>query len=146
MFRHKKHRIKRAIGLVFAIATIGAIVGCKHAPPEAKIEKISEKIASKLDFTEEQKALLAKITDDLKKDFAEERSLHQKNFGEIDQLLAADTLNTARIKELYLERQARMNSKLDVYLEKIAALHKSLTAKQKEEIKEKMDKFKDHWE
>lgn len=102
---------------------------------------ISEKIASKLDFNDQQKALLADITNELKKDFADEKALRNAKQEEFKSMLLADELDRAKIKNLIKERQARIDSKVDKYLDKVAALHKTLTPEQKKEILEKVEKF-----
>lgn len=137
------HRRKwpRILGFLFAIGSIGVLAtGCNRSPEE-KMTAISEKIADKLDFNDQQKVLLGDITNELKKDFAEEKSLRLAKKEEFKNMLLADDLDKARIKGLIKERQARMDSKIDKYLDKVAALHKTLTPEQKKEILEKAEKF-----
>lgn len=122
------------------------MMGCHHRSPEEKIEYISSKIASKLDFNEQQKGILKEITEEFKKDFAEEKLLRKSKLADMQALLLSDTLDTIKVKALIKERQARMDQKVDKYIDKVASLHKTLTAEQKKEIIEKVQHFQDHFE
>lgn len=122
------------------------MAGCHHRSPEARIEYMSDKIASKLDFTQEQKAKLNAITADLKKDVAEEKARRQAMRGEVEQLILADTLDQKKVKSLIKAHHERMDAKVDVYLSKVADLHQSLKPEQKKELIEWMDKFHRHWD
>ncbi len=140
-------RTVKAVAVVFAIGALGAASGgCRGRSPEARVDHIADKIASKLDFTNEQKALLTKITDDLKKDFADERARKKALLPEMEQMLLADSLDQKRVKELIKARHDRMNSKVDGYLAKVADLHKALKPEQKKELVEYLQKFQRHWD
>lgn len=145
MRHHNKRKWPRVLGVLFAIGSVGFLSGC-HKTPEEKITAISEKIADKLDFNTQQKALLSDITSELKKDFAEEKALRKSMKDDFKNMILADDLDKAKIKEHIKDRQARMNSKVDKYLDKVAALHKSLTPEQKKELIDKIEKFQHRWE
>jgi Spy/CpxP family protein refolding chaperone len=144
-----KHSFKskwpKALGIILTVGGLSLLSGC-HKSPEERITKISEKIADKLDFTDQQKVLLGDITTELKKDFAEEKAYKQSMQGDFKAMLLAPDLDKAKIKEAIKARQARMDSKVDKYLDKVAALHKTLSSEQKAEIIEKLEKFQNHWD
>jgi Spy/CpxP family protein refolding chaperone len=135
----------KALGIILTVGGLSLLAGC-HKSPEERITKISEKIADKLDFNEQQKVLLSDITTELKKDFAEEKAYKQSMQGEFKSMLLATDLDKAKIKETIKARQSRMDSKMDKYLDKVAALHKTLTPEQKNEILEKLEKLQNHWD
>jgi hypothetical protein len=64
-----KHSFKskwpKALGIILTVGGLSLLSGC-HKSPEERITKISEKIADKLDFTDQQKVLLGDITTELK--------------------------------------------------------------------------------
>ena len=134
-------RFKKLFGLVAAIATIGFLGACHHHSAEDRIGFIGDKIASKLDFNDQQKTLLSDITQELKKDFSEEKNIRLSLKSEVENMIQSDQLDKERIKTLIKEKQERMNAKIDKYLEKISALHKTLNKEQKQEIIEKIEKF-----
>ena len=86
------------------------------------------------------------ITDEIKKDFSEEKKNRLAVREEIKKQILAPDLDQEKVKTLIKERQLRMNSKVDKYVEKVAALHKTLTTEQKKEILETMDKMSRHFE
>jgi Spy/CpxP family protein refolding chaperone len=144
-----KHSFKskwpKALGIILTVGGLSLLAGC-HKSPEERITKISEKIADKLDFNDQQKVLLSDITTELKKDFAEEKAYKQSMQGDFKAMLLAPDLDKAKIKDLINARHTRMDAKIDKYLDKVAALHKTLTAEQKNEIIEKLEKLQSHWD
>ncbi|WII70847.1 Spy/CpxP family protein refolding chaperone [Bdellovibrio sp. 22V] len=144
---HSHHHRKwpKVLGILLAIGSVGFLSGC-HKSPEERISAISEKIADKLDFNEQQKALLGDITSEMKKDFAEEKNVRKGMKDTVKGLILADDLDKSRIKELIKARQARFDAKVDKYLDKVAALHKTLTPEQKKEMIDKIEKFHARWE
>ncbi|KHD89204.1 MAG: hypothetical protein OM95_05160 [Bdellovibrio sp. ArHS] len=140
-----KRKWPRVLGVALAFAGLGLMTGC-HRSPEERINAVSEKIADKFDFNEQQKVLLKDITNELKKDFAEEKATRQSLYGDLKAMLLADELDKGKIKEVLQARQARMDARVDKYLDKVAVLHKSLTAEQKKELVEKIEKFHKKWE
>ena len=143
---HHTHKPRKVFAMLLAMIGLGGLAACHRHSAEERISKVSEKIASKLDFDENQKVLLAQITNEIKTDFAEEKVKRQAAKPEFEQLLLAETLDKDKVKKMIKERHERMNTKIDKYLDKVAALHKTLTPKQKNEIIEKMNKFSEHWE
>ncbi|NUN04613.1 MAG: Spy/CpxP family protein refolding chaperone [Bdellovibrio sp.] len=142
---HAKRKWTRALGILFAIGAVGTLAGC-HKNPEKRIAAISEKIAAKLDFNEQQKALLNDITADIKKDFAEEKNRRQTMKDDFKSMILADNLDKAKVKELIHARRVRMEEKTDKYLDRVAALHKTLSPEQKKELIDKVEKFHKKWE
>lgn len=134
------------IGMILAAGGIALASGCRHHTPEQRVAYVSEKIASKLDFNDQQKALLKDITDEVAKDMKEARERKKASAEEIKSMISGDVLNKTRVKELMKERQAFIDSKMDKYIDKVAALHATLTAEQKKEILEKIEKFQNHWD
>ncbi|KYG68339.1 hypothetical protein AZI87_03540 [Bdellovibrio bacteriovorus] len=140
-----KRKWPRVLGVVLAVAGVGLMTGC-HRSPEERINAVSEKIADKFDFNEQQKALLNDIAADVKKDFAEEKAVRQSLYGDFKTMLLSEELDKAKIKEVIKQRQARMDARTDKYIDKVSALHKSLTPEQKKELVEKIEKFHKKWE
>lgn len=141
----KHNRFAKATAMVAVLVAGGLMTGCKRSPDE-KIEKIGSKISSYLDFSEQQDQILKEITAELKTDFATERSYRKSMASEVETLLMAENLDTSRVKQIIEERNARMNQKVDKYLTKVAALHKTLTPEQKKEILEKLQKLQKYME
>ena len=129
--------------LVAVLAGSGVMMGC-HKSPEERVEKISSRIASKLDFNEQQKALLKEITDELKQDVTQNQQLRRSRFSEIESIVMSTDIDQTKIKEFAKGHQNHMEAMTDKYIPKIAALHKTLSPEQKTKIVEKMQYFQQH--
>ncbi len=145
MFFSKQTRLRKTTALVAVLVAGGLLTSCNRSPEE-KIEKFSDKISSYLDFTENQDRILKEIASEAKKDYAAEREFRETIASEMEALLMAENLDTSRVKQIIEERSTRMNQKVDKYLTKVAALHKTLTPEQKKEILEKFKKLQKHME
>ncbi len=138
-------RTKRITAL-FAILIGGlGLAGCKPNSPEARIDKISERIADKLDFTNQQKDLMKDITNQIKADIADEKSHKLALKDEVQKMILEPELDQTKVRELIKARQERMNAKMDKYLGKVAALHRTLNQEQRSEIIKKMDKLSERF-
>jgi outer membrane murein-binding lipoprotein Lpp len=140
------HRSTKRITALFAVLIGGlGISGCKPSSPEARIDHVSERIANKLDFTNQQKDLMKEITNEIKADFADEKSHKLAMKDEVQKMILAPELDRTKVRALIMARQERMNSKVDKYLEKVAALHRTLNQEQRNEIIEKMDELSERF-
>lgn len=107
---------------------------------------MSSRIAKKLDFNDQQKSLVKEITDEMKKDFVDEKKYRESLKVEIQKLIEAPELDQVRVKTLIKEKQARMDGRVDKYVGKVSELHRTLTDEQKKEILEKLEKFSERFE
>ena len=143
MWKHTR-RGHRIFALLLAAVGTGSLVAC-HRSPEERVEHVGNKIASKLDFSEQQRGLLKEIVEEIKIDLREMRAKREGKFNEFESLLMANTLDKEKVKAHIQEQQAYRDSKVDKYLDKVAALHATLTPEQKREMLDKIQKFKKHW-
>ncbi len=143
MFR-RNHKLKK-FAILVAIASIGGIMTACHHSPEKRIDHMSAKIASKLDFNDEQKRLLKEITEDMKTEFNQMKSDRKAKLSDIKSLISASDLDQVHVKKMMEERQSKMNQLFDKYFVKVAALHKTLTNQQKQELIETLEKFESRW-
>lgn len=138
---HRIHRKKRFFAIAMALISIGALSACHGKGPEARIDHVASKVASKLDFTNDQKNLLQDITAELKKDMQSEKEVRLSMKSEFRSWISSNDLDKAKVKETIKTKMDRMEGRVDKYLDKVAALHKTLNAEQKEELIAFLDKF-----
>tara|TARA_B110001454_G_scaffold28073_1_gene27477 strand:+ start:80173 stop:80610 length:438 start_codon:yes stop_codon:yes gene_type:complete len=139
--RFKKRRI---VGIAIALIGMGALTACHSRSPEAKIDHVASRVASKLDFTAEQKVLLDDIANEIKKDIQSEKEVRQSMKSEFRSWILSSELDKTKVKETIKSKMDRMENRVDKYLDKVAALHKTLNAEQKEELLGFLDKFGPH--
>ncbi|GEM_PF-1579274 len=132
---------RRMAGIAIALIGIGALSACHSRTPEARIDHVASKVASKLDFTAEQKVLLDDIAAEIKKDFQSEKEVRLSMRNEFKSWIASSELDKAKVKETIKSKMDRMEGRVDKYLDKVATLHKTLNAEQKEELIGFLDKF-----
>lgn len=144
MFHHSK-KMRRLIAVFAVIGAAGIFAGCKHSPEE-RVDKISARVASHLDMNDAQKALLNDLTTEIKKDLREAKDDRQQKRKDFVSIILADDLDETKVKEMINDRQSKMDEKVQKYLPKIKALHKTLTADQKKQIVEFSEKMNRHWE
>lgn len=140
MFGRRLNR-KRMVGIAIALIGMGALTACHSRSPEARVDHVASKVASKLDFTPEQKILLDDIANEIKKDMQSEKDVRMSMKNEFRSWIASSELDKAKVKETIKSKMDRMESRVDKYLDKVAALHKTLNAEQKEELLSFLDKF-----
>lgn len=140
MFGRSRNK-KRFMAVAIALIGIGALSACHSRTPEARVDHVASKVASKLDFTAEQKTLLDDIANELKKDMADEKQNRLSMKEEVRSWIAGSELDKSKVKGAIKSKMERIDSKVDKYLDKVAALHKTLNAEQKQELLAFMDKF-----
>ncbi len=137
----RRFKQRRMIGITIALIGMGALTACHSHSPEAKIDHVASRVASKLDFSPEQKVLLDEIASEIKKDIQTEKEVRLSMRNEFRSWISASELDKTKVKETIKSKMDRMESRVDKYLDKVAALHKTLNAEQKEELLGFFDKF-----
>lgn len=137
----RRFKKRRMIGIAIALIGMGALTACHSNSPEARVDHVASKVASKLDFTPQQKVLLDDIASEIKKDIQSEKDVRLSMRNEFRSWISASELDKTKVKETIKSKMDRMESRVDKYLDKVAALHKTLNAEQKEELLGFLDKF-----
>ena len=135
---------KKTIASLAIVSTLVIFLsGCFANSPEERAGWITDRIAYKLDLTDEQKVKLDAVKDEIMKN---RETMHQdrlQHLPQVKELVTADTLDTLAIKELIQAKVNRVKSLSDPVLEKLVAFHASLTPEQKQKIADFLEKNKD---
>lgn len=129
------------LGIAVALIGMGALTACHSRTPEARVDHVASRVASKLDFTNEQKALLDDITTEIKKDMQAEKDVRLSMKNEFRSWINSSELDKTKVRDTIKAKVDRFEGRVDKYLDKVAALHKTLNAEQKEELLAFLDKF-----
>ncbi len=122
-----------------ALFLIGGVAACKHGRhpggfDEFDLAAATDRIASRLDLTESQKADLERIAGEIaekaKAMHADRESLHK----EIADLVRQDAIDRADIDRLVDEKMEKMVTMVDFTAERLIAFHSTLTPEQREKI------------
>lgn len=133
---------KRWLG--FFVLLIGSLTlgGCFHGKPHHKHgDMMFEYVAWKLDLTEQQQVLLDDIRNEMKEIRKEHKAQRQQDKATIIGLIQADTLDTTAALSMLQQKQAIMNQYAPQVLQKVAALHATLTPEQKQTIIERINEM-----
>jgi periplasmic protein CpxP/Spy len=117
--------------LLICVAFLG---GCHHPSPERMVDRVTEKLKSKLDLNAAQQEQLDGIKEDLTKKMAEMKKNSASKKEEFLSLLQSDTIDQARLKTMVNERKARMDEFASLMIDKLVKFHSTLSPEQKERL------------
>ena len=137
-----KKRWVMFLSLLTATLVLG---GCFHGKNHPRSgEMMFEYIAWKLDLSEEQQALLDDVHQEMQAIREQQQEQRKQDREAVINLVMADTLDTGAAMALLQQKQTTLMAKAPGVLEKIAALHATLTPEQKNIIIEKLNKMHQH--
>jgi periplasmic protein CpxP/Spy len=128
--------------LLICITFLG---GCHRPSPEGVVDRITEKLKSKLDLNAAQQEQLEGIKQELKNKMAEMKKNHASKKEEFLSLLLSDTIDQAKLKTMVSERRARMDEFSSVMIDKLVKFHSTLSHEQKERLVKYLRDRHDRW-
>ena len=141
--KKRKFILPSVIALIIGIATLTAC-NRHHNNPEDRAEWMVHKISKKLDLDDSQKAKL----EDVKVELMQHHKEHRANKAEMmDKLLLEvqkPKLDEAFLLDMVNQHKARVEQAAPGVIDKLVIFHASLNTEQKEELVEKLEKFKKH--
>lgn len=141
----RKHTlIKRWIALfTIALGSIG-LAGCFQGGGHHKGEAMFDMIAWKLDFNDAQQAKLEDIKAEMKRIRGEMKAQRENDKASLIALIENETFDTAAAAQLVTQKQMAITQYTPSVLEKIAALHATLSPEQKAKIIAKIEEGPRH--
>jgi periplasmic protein CpxP/Spy len=149
-------RWKRTVVSAFAVTLLVAgLSACGHREHDVsatmnveqfaqKRDKMVEKVSSKLDLTQDQKARLAVLGDKL---FAQRAALMGQTTdprAEMKALVAGNTFDETRAQALVNEKTAALMAKSPEVITALASFYNSLSTEQQQKVRDYMD-GRGHW-
>ena len=135
---------KRWIGFIAIILGSLSLAGCFHDRPHKGGDMMFDYLSWKLDLNEEQQGLLEEIRTEMDTIREQTREQRAEDKATAIALIKADTLDTTAAMALLNKKQDTINTHAPSVLEKVAALHATLSAEQKNIIIEKLNKMRHH--
>ena len=122
-----------------ALFLIGGVTACKrgHHPggfDEFDLAAATNRIASRLDLTESQKADLEQIAGEIAEKAKAMHADHDSRHQEIADLIRQDSVGRDVVDGLIDDKMAHMREMADFVAERLIAFHGTLTAEQREKI------------
>ena len=112
-----------------------------RAPLEKKAEWIAEKVADKLDLTDDQKTKLNSIRDEIVAKLKESRPSHMKMGEEMIAQVRSEKIDTEAIKAKMDEMDKKRDETRNFVIDKVAEFHAILTPEQRTKAAELLEKF-----
>ncbi len=127
-----------------ALFLIGGVTACRrgHHPggfDEFDLAAATNRIASRLDLTESQKADLEQIAGEIAE---KAKAMHAEHAGrrqEAADLIRQDAIDREAVDGLITEKLAKMQEMADFVAERLIAFHGTLTPEQREKIAERIE-------
>ena len=141
----KKRKFIIPAALVFIVGAV-TLAGCNrhHHDPDDKAEWMVHKISKKLDLDDSQ---IAKL-EDVKVEMMQHHKTHRDNKAEMMDKLILEVqkpkIDQAFLMEMVNQHTSRVEQVAPGVIEKLVVFHASLNSEQKEELVEKIQKFKKH--
>ncbi|MBT4763160.1 MAG: hypothetical protein HOO06_15815 [Bdellovibrionaceae bacterium] len=132
------NKIVKSIIVLVGASTL--LIGCNRSP-EKMAEKITGKIASKLDFNEIQTAKLEKIKLAVLEIHKSKKESKGKNKEKFKAMILGEQLIAADAKSLMSEHRSKFEGNFDKVFPLIQDLHATLSVEQKQKLVKFMDKF-----
>ncbi|MCX5804919.1 MAG: Spy/CpxP family protein refolding chaperone [Proteobacteria bacterium] len=113
---------------------VAFLAGCQRPTPERMVDRITEKLKSKLELNAAQQEQLDGIKEELKKKMAEMKKNHASKKEEFLTLLQSDTIDQEKLKKMINEKKARMDEFSSLMIDKLVKFHSTLSPEQKEKL------------
>ncbi len=128
--------------LVAVVVLSMLVVGCKARSPEKKAEHMVNKISSKLNLNDVQKAELNGIKNELLQMGLEMHEEHENMHSDLSEQLLSDRIDVDEVKALINEKKASVEELIDTAVDRLAEFHATLTSEQKELLVAEMETCK----
>ncbi|MBC2710574.1 MAG: Spy/CpxP family protein refolding chaperone [Desulfosarcina sp.] len=122
-----------------ALLLIGSVAACKHGHhpggfDEFDMAAATDRIASRLDLTESQKADLKQIAREIADKAKAMHTDHESRHQELADLVRQDVIGRDVVDQLITDKMEKMRAMADFAAERLIAFHGTLTPEQRETI------------
>ena len=121
-----------------------ALAGCFHDKHHRGGDMMFEYLSWKLDLNEQQQTMLDDIKSEMRKIHEQTKTEKQQDKASAVALIEAETLDTNAVMTLINKKQNTINTHAPGIVEKLAALHATLTPEQKAIIVDKINNMGPH--
>lgn len=119
---------------------------CSRKSPEKHVQKIADKIAWKLDMTDDQKVKLDQLADKVTKKIPEFRE-NKKNTGDaVLKQFESETFNRKEMEEVSRKNSEAIKDFQNFALDSFEEFHSILTTEQRKKVAEKIKDHRKHIE
>jgi periplasmic protein CpxP/Spy len=128
--------------IIMVFVGIGAAQKLKNFKDKGPLGILIEKITADLDLSEQQKADVQKIKEEIKTKMEENKSKRENKFDEFDRMFRQDKLDKDAMKEAMKKHEADREAMKDFMLDELIKFHSILTSEQRNKAADKLKEFK----
>lgn len=145
---NKRRKKVRLLGLLIVVVVITGIIGLgftrgfydKH-PGGGPMGFMMFKIAKELDLTDQQKAEVEKLRDEIKAKRDQNRLTRKQDITEMEQMFRGDTFDKSKALEFAKLQDAERDEMRGFMIDQMAKFHAILTSDQRNKAVDKMKEF-----
>ena len=138
-----KKRIAIAAALLVIAGAGVAAAHMKRATPEQRAERLVERVTKELSLDAAQKETFAKLVAEFQPVVQKLRTAREDTRAKLGVQLKAGTVDTEALKSAVHANLATLQTSADLFIERLAAFHATLTPAQKAKVAEKFGKMDD---
>lgn len=139
--RYSTRRFLLVIGAVLAVTLFVYCKPWKDRTPEERAEAITKRISKELELSSTQIVTLTKIKGEMLEAHRADKAERDAQFKALTQLVRAETIDRAKLEELKKRHDAMRDRSERQFLDKVAELHKILTAEQRTKAADALLKY-----
>lgn len=147
---NKRRKKVRLFGLLIIVVVITGIAALgftrgfydKH-PDGGPMGFMMFKIAKELDLTDQQKAEVEKIRDEIKAKREQNRESRKQDMTEMEQMFRGDTFDKTKALDFAKQREVNREEMRSFKVDQMAKFHSILTPEQRNKAADKMKEFRD---
>ena len=132
----KKYSKITTLSLILALSGLG--IGCSHTP-EAKANRVVEKIDGRLDLNPQQRTELNKLKEEALADYHSMKAEREALADEVQRQLETGKLDREGLKKMAADQRNKRAPVMDKWIDNIVTFHEGLDAKQKEKVLKDMN-------
>ncbi len=131
----KVPQITKSLKWIAIALVVGIVAACAgHRDGEKRADRMMDMIAYKLDFTDEQEALLGQVKDEVKLIREETTDQRHRQREELLTLFQADQLDVEQLRSLMEGHRQQKEEYIPRVMPLVVQLHASLSTEQKDKV------------
>lgn len=148
--KNRKNKTRYILGLAVVIVLITGLAGLgftrgfyEKYRGDGPMGFMMGKIVSELNLTEQQKAEVEKIREEIKAKRDQNRESRKQDMTEMEQMFRSDTFDKNKALEFAKQRETKRDEMRSFMIDKMAKFHSILTPDQRNKAADKMKEFRE---
>jgi len=128
-------------GVVAALIGTAAVAGMRNYSPEQRVERVTERVASRLDLNDVQETAFSKVANSYVKIRGTAPEFMLDLSKKLKELANDETLTTEEVNELRTQIKAEFDRRADVLIPEFVDFYNTLDESQRAEVVARLDRM-----